>query len=264
MRIRASLDFCLNGEAVSVAGERPARTLLTWLREAPRPHRHQGRLRRGRLRRLHRRGRRARRRAARYRAVNACILFAGRARRQGADHRRGPERDGALHPVQQAMVECHGSQCGFCTPGFVMSLFALYKRAAAGARARRRARRQPLPLHRLPADRRRRRRMRARRSPTTEADARRSDAGALRAARRAPSGDCGRPTGGVLRAAHARRARDAARRAPEAHAARRRHRRRPAGSPSSCAICRVVYVGKRRGAAAASTTTTTRSRSAPR
>ena len=35
--------------------------------------------------------------------------------------------DGSLHPVQQAMVECHGSQCGFCTPGFVMSLFALYK-----------------------------------------------------------------------------------------------------------------------------------------
>ena len=34
---------------------------------------------------------------------------------------------GGLHPVQQAMVECHGSQCGFCTPGFVMSLFALYK-----------------------------------------------------------------------------------------------------------------------------------------
>ena len=34
--------------------------------------------------------------------------------------------DGALHPVQRAMVDCHGSQCGFCTPGFVMSLFALY------------------------------------------------------------------------------------------------------------------------------------------
>ncbi|MDE2429296.1 MAG: xanthine dehydrogenase small subunit [Burkholderiales bacterium] len=31
-----------------------------------------------------------------------------------------------LHPVQQAMVECHGSQCGFCTPGFVMSLWDLY------------------------------------------------------------------------------------------------------------------------------------------
>ncbi|MFM8988798.1 MAG: 2Fe-2S iron-sulfur cluster-binding protein, partial [Alphaproteobacteria bacterium] len=33
--------------------------------------------------------------------------------------------DGALHPAQQAMVECHGSQCGFCTPGFVMSLCAM-------------------------------------------------------------------------------------------------------------------------------------------
>ena len=36
-------------------------------------------------------------------------------------------RNSGLHPVQQAMVEQHGSQCGFCTPGFVMSLFALYK-----------------------------------------------------------------------------------------------------------------------------------------
>ena len=32
-----------------------------------------------------------------------------------------------LHPVQKAMVDCHGSQCGFCTPGFIMSLFALYE-----------------------------------------------------------------------------------------------------------------------------------------
>ena len=35
--------------------------------------------------------------------------------------------DGSLHPVQQAMVACHGSQCGFCTPGFVMSLWAGYQ-----------------------------------------------------------------------------------------------------------------------------------------
>ena len=35
---------------------------------------------------------------------------------------------GALHPVQRAMVDCHGSQCGFCTPGFVMSLTACYER----------------------------------------------------------------------------------------------------------------------------------------
>src|SRR5574343_1805406 len=34
----------------------------------------------------------------------------------------------ALNPVQQALVECHGSQCGFCTPGFVMTLQACYER----------------------------------------------------------------------------------------------------------------------------------------
>jgi xanthine dehydrogenase small subunit len=43
--------------------------------------------------------------------------------------------DGALHPVQAAMVACHGSQCGFCTPGFVMSLWALYlEHAGQGSR----------------------------------------------------------------------------------------------------------------------------------
>ena len=35
---------------------------------------------------------------------------------------------GKLHPVQQALVDCHGSQCGFCTPGFVMSLWHVYER----------------------------------------------------------------------------------------------------------------------------------------
>lgn len=62
------------------------------------------------------------------RAVNACIQFTptldGKALFTVEDL---AQPGGAPHPVQQALVECHGSQCGFCTPGFVMSLFALSK-----------------------------------------------------------------------------------------------------------------------------------------
>ncbi|HEY0885793.1 MAG TPA: 2Fe-2S iron-sulfur cluster-binding protein, partial [Ramlibacter sp.] len=64
----------------------------------------------------------------RYRAINACIRLAhsidGLALWTVEDL-AGPQ--GALHPVQEAMVRCHGSQCGFCTPGFVMSLFGMYQ-----------------------------------------------------------------------------------------------------------------------------------------
>jgi xanthine dehydrogenase small subunit len=42
--------------------------------------------------------------------------------------------DDRLHPVQQALVDCHASQCGFCTPGFAMSLFGLYKSAREPSR----------------------------------------------------------------------------------------------------------------------------------
>ncbi len=63
----------------------------------------------------------------RYEAVNACIRFLPTldgCQLLTVEHLKGP--DGALHPVQQAMVDEHGSQCGFCTPGFVMSMLALY------------------------------------------------------------------------------------------------------------------------------------------
>ena len=64
----------------------------------------------------------------RYRAVNSCIKLAhsvdGMALWTVEDL---AAKDGALHPAQQAMVQCHGSQCGFCTPGFVMSLFGMYQ-----------------------------------------------------------------------------------------------------------------------------------------
>ena len=57
------------------------------------------------------------------RAGRSCLAFAVQA--DGADIRTiesvaGP--DGSLHPVQQAFRECHGLQCGYCTPGFVMSI----------------------------------------------------------------------------------------------------------------------------------------------
>jgi xanthine dehydrogenase small subunit len=60
-----------------------------------------------------------------YQPVNACILLAGQA--DGSDVIAVDDlADGTLHPVQDALVAEHGSQCGFCTPGFVMALFALY------------------------------------------------------------------------------------------------------------------------------------------
>lgn len=63
------------------------------------------------------------------RNINACIQFVptlnGKALFTVESLKKA--NAGNLHPVQQAMVDCHGSQCGFCTPGFVMSLFALYK-----------------------------------------------------------------------------------------------------------------------------------------
>ncbi|MDB5645592.1 xanthine dehydrogenase small subunit [Methylobacterium sp.] len=68
----------------------------------------------------------------RYRTVDACITFVGQldgCQVLTVEHLRGA--DGALHPVQRLMVEEHGSQCGFCTPGFVMSLFALTKDSPA-------------------------------------------------------------------------------------------------------------------------------------
>jgi xanthine dehydrogenase small subunit len=66
-----------------------------------------------------------------FRAVNACILFAPMLDGRALFTVESLGREGALHPVQQAMVDHHGSQCGFCTPGFVMSLYA--HRQAGGA-----------------------------------------------------------------------------------------------------------------------------------
>jgi xanthine dehydrogenase small subunit len=111
--------FLLNGTPVRVAGESPTRTLLDWLRET--------------------RGLSGTKEGCNEgdcgactvmvtdeggsKALNACILFLpqldGKAVRT-VEGISGP--DGAMHPVQDAMVAHHGSQCGFCTPGFVVSM----------------------------------------------------------------------------------------------------------------------------------------------
>jgi xanthine dehydrogenase small subunit len=77
------------------------------------------------------------------RAVNSCIRLAHSVDRMAVWTAQdllhdpalappAPHTADALHPVQQAMVNCHASQCGFCTPGFVMSLFALYEDGVLG------------------------------------------------------------------------------------------------------------------------------------
>jgi xanthine dehydrogenase large subunit len=135
-----SFELTLNGRRVRVAGVAPTTTLLEFLRS------HQGLT--GSKRgcdegdcgactvALVDRGADGR---PTYRAINSCIallpMFAGReivtveglAAEGTRDH--GPEtRDAKLHPVQAAMVEHYGSQCGYCTPGFVVSMFEGYYR----------------------------------------------------------------------------------------------------------------------------------------
>ena len=74
-------------------------------------------------------------RGLRLRPVNACIKFLPSLHGKAlftVEDLRGPR---GLHPAQQALVDCHGSQCGFCTPGFAMSLWSCYENhRAAGTR----------------------------------------------------------------------------------------------------------------------------------
>ncbi|NCG21111.1 MAG: xanthine dehydrogenase small subunit [Rhodobacterales bacterium] len=58
-----------------------------------------------------------------WRAINACLLLIPMVAGKRVQTVEGLQTDGKLHPVQEAMVRNMGSQCGFCTPGFVMTLF---------------------------------------------------------------------------------------------------------------------------------------------
>jgi len=111
----------IDGRIVEAQGLRRTTTLLDFLREHQPPHRHQGRLRGGGLWRrvvlvgeLDGEGGRCTTAGQRLPAVAA---VGGRQEHQDG---RGLARATApLHPVQQSMIDLHGSQCGFCTPGIV-------------------------------------------------------------------------------------------------------------------------------------------------
>ena len=123
------IRFFHRGQVVQISGAHPTRTVLEWLREDARCTGTKegcnegdcgactvviGELAKGGLK---------------LQTVNACIQFLptlhGKALFTVEDLKA--QSEGKLHPVQQAMVECHGSQCGFCTPGFVMSMWAAYE-----------------------------------------------------------------------------------------------------------------------------------------
>ncbi|QYK43244.1 MAG: xanthine dehydrogenase small subunit [Paracoccaceae bacterium] len=115
----SEIAFLLNGTPVRVADEPPTRTLLDWLRDSrgltgTKEGCNEGDCGACTVMVTDDRG---------ARALNACILFLPQVHGKSVrtvEGIAGP--DGALHPVQRAMVEHHGSQCGFCTPGFVMSM----------------------------------------------------------------------------------------------------------------------------------------------
>ncbi|SMX39021.1 xanthine dehydrogenase small subunit [Octadecabacter ascidiaceicola] len=113
-----NVTFLLNGETV-VVDTHPTQTLLDWLREK----RHLTGTKEGcnegdcgacSVMVTDQNG---------ARTLNACILFMPQLHGKAVRTVEGlAAPDGTLHPVQQAMIDNHGSQCGFCTPGFVMSM----------------------------------------------------------------------------------------------------------------------------------------------
>ena len=131
-----SIRFLLDGEIIEVDNVEPTRTLLQYLREdmlrvGSKEGCAEGDCGACTVVVAELEGERLR-----YQAVNACIQFLptldGKALFTVESLRAA---DGRLHPVQQSMVDYHGSQCGFCTPGFVMSMFALYQADATPRRA---------------------------------------------------------------------------------------------------------------------------------
>ena len=113
------ITFLLNGEVVSLSNVSPTTTLLDWLREergltGTKEGCNEGDCGACSVMITDKNG---------HRALNGCILFLPQINGKAVTTVEGMAgEDGSLHPVQETMVEYHGSQCGFCTPGFVVSM----------------------------------------------------------------------------------------------------------------------------------------------
>ncbi len=130
---RTSIRFIFRGAPVEIADFAPRETLLDWLRLRARATGTKEGCAEGDCGACTIVLARARDGVLLHRPVNSCILLLGQI--DGAELLTIEDLavGDALHPVQAAMVEKHGSQCGFCTPGIVMSLFALYHEGARPA-----------------------------------------------------------------------------------------------------------------------------------
>ena len=127
-----TIRFILNGETVEISNLPPTTTLLNWLRYQRRLTGTKEGCAEGdcgactvAIRELDADG------GLVTKPVNACIqLLAMLHGKEVVTVERLASPEGALHPVQAALSECHGSQCGFCTPGFVMSMWTAYRAEA--------------------------------------------------------------------------------------------------------------------------------------
>ncbi len=131
-----TIRFILNGEIIDTGAISPTMTLLDWLRERKRLTGAKEGCREGDCGACTVLIGRLIGDELIYESVNSCIRFVASLAATHVvtiEHLNG--KDGTLHPVQQAMVDCHGSQCGFCTPGIVMSLYGLWMRRENPSRA---------------------------------------------------------------------------------------------------------------------------------
>ena len=130
------IRFLLNGEPVDVEGVSPQTTLLEYVRDTRRLTGTKEGCAEGDCGACTVVLAELRGDALAWRAINACIRLLPSLDGKAVFTVESLQPDGAApHPVQRALVACHASQCGFCTPGFAMSLFALYKNARAPSRA---------------------------------------------------------------------------------------------------------------------------------